>query len=126
MVPLDALAGLCARFSYRADGRLDSWRILPARGVVQGDCDDFAITLAWIIADRRAARLAWHLITLRSVPWLVRTSWGDLHVALWHRGAGWACNIYPAWGPRGAEYRRLAPVPFPLVLFKLALGRVFG
>ncbi len=75
-------------------------RILRDPGPVTGDCKAFAMTVAWLLAGRSLPRMAWHLLTFRSVIWLCLSPAGGLHVALWHRGRGWACSVQPVFSTR--------------------------
>jgi len=40
----EAFDDLYSRFVYKPDVE-DTWRVLPDKGMVEGDCDDFALTL---------------------------------------------------------------------------------
>lgn len=118
-----ALRALRRRFSYRRDGRFDLWRFLAPRGPVEGDCEDFALTLARDLAGGAWWRFWWHQVTFRSVIWYVITDRGEGHAALWHRGAGWACNIYPRWQP--LRHSRRFPYVLPLLILKLMAARLY-
>ena len=122
MTKEQTLAQLRRDFTYLADGRLDAWRI-HGPGPVVGDCEDFALTLAWRLAGESWWRFLWHLVILKSVVWYGTSPRGAGHAMLWHRGAGWSCNIFPAWAPDTGNRKRF-PGPFPLVLFKLALAAI--
>lgn len=125
MDPEATLAQLRIDFEYRADGALDAWRVPARRGPVRGDCEEFALALAFRLAGRSWLRFVWHLVTFQTVIWhcAARGS-GRGHVALWHRGAGWADNIYPAWAAR-TRHRRRFPWLWPLVGFKLLISPLF-
>ena len=109
-------------FRWEKDGRLDTWRILSpdATGKYRGDCDDFAATMSRIISGS-ASRMAWNVITHQHTFWYCKTAKGASHMALWVRGRGWIDNIRPEWSDECA-HRLVAPVPFPMVGLKLALG----
>lgn len=126
-IPRAALAKLRRLFTYRADGRFDHWRLVRPilSGRLEGDCEDFALTLAFYIAGRSWPRFWWHQITGKSVIWYCKTSKGVGHAVLWHRGAGWADNIFPAWQDR-TPHRRLIPFVPPLIALKLLAGLVFS
>jgi len=110
------------RFRYDIDGGIDTWHIL--RGdVVYGDCDDFTITLLWECASRSILRMWWWILTFKAVPWLVEGPVGDRHVALWLRGHGWACNIFPYWREE-QDMPKILPFILPIVILKLLLGKV--
>lgn len=123
MDPEAVLAQLRHLFEYRPDGALDSWRVMRIgpNGRLAGDCDDFAVTLAFRLAGRSWPRFLWHLITLKSVIWHCTSTQGNPHAVLWHRGAGWADNMAPIWAPR-TPHRRRFPWVFPALVIKLGLG----
>lgn len=123
--PGTALALLRQDFTYSADGALDAWEIHSRPGPVVGDCEDFALTLAWRLARCSWWRFLLHLVTLKSVIWHTTSTGGVGHAVLWHRGAGWADNIHPYWAPV-TKHRRRFPWPLPLLILKLATGPVFA
>jgi|AntDeeMetagen681_2_1112603.scaffolds.fasta_scaffold25235_2 hypothetical protein len=47
----EALDSLHSRFIYKADDK-DLWHIMPDKGTVKGDCEDFALTLVKEIEGR--------------------------------------------------------------------------
>lgn len=110
----DPLDDLRARYSYRVETR-DRWTILSAPvGWLSGDCDDFALTAAWLLAGRSIWRMLWWIATFRLMPWSTVTEWGAPHMALWVRGRGWICNIHPEFGP--CRHRLRLPYILPLFL----------
>lgn len=124
--PAAALARLRADFTYRADGRLDVWTVPTARGAVRGDCEDFALALAFRLAGRSWWRLAVDLATHRTVIWhCLSRGAGRGHAVLWHRGAGWADNICPTWRAE-TPHERVFPWVAPLAAWKLAISPVFA
>lgn len=123
--PQTVLADLARGFTYRADGALDTWRIHKGPGPVVGDCEDFALALAWRLAGSSWLRFLWHLISCKSVIWHCELIGGVGHAVLWHRGAGWADNVYPAWAGQ-TRHRRRFPWVMPFPLIKLSLAPVFA
>ena len=116
----DPLTPLHRRFRYRADGP-DCWTLLDApSGVLQGDCEDFAITALWLICGKSWTKLWWRVATGRACIWQVRTSAGAPHACLWVKGSGWICNIHPQWQPK-CPHRRVYPYLAPLMALKLAV-----
>ena len=115
------LARLRGEFSYHSDGAFDAWRVPSHLGPVRGDCEEFALALAFRLAGRSWPRFLWHLATFKSVIWQCTTAQGVGHAALWHRGAGWADNIFPTWGAH-CRHKRRFPYVLPLLAIKLALG----
>jgi hypothetical protein len=113
---IDPLDDLRLRFLYRSEVK-DRWSVLTApEGPLEGDCDDFAVTAAWILSGQSWRRLLWNIATLRMVLWSVKTPWGAGHVALWVRGKGWICNINKDFGPLRFGLR----LPYILPLFLIA------
>ncbi|GGE24361.1 hypothetical protein SAMN05421774_10853 [Gemmobacter megaterium] len=111
---VDPLDDLRLRFRYQAEAT-DRWTILDAEdGPLIGDCDDFALTAAWILSQRSWWRLILNIAVLRMALWVGRTDRGTAHAALWVRGRGWICNIHPMFGPR--RLRRRLPYVLPLFL----------
>lgn len=127
MTPAAVLAQLRRVFSYSADGRFDHWRMLrpTLAGRLEGDCEDFALTLAFRLAEQSWLRFWWHQITVRTVLWHCTTSSGVGHVVLWHRGAGWADNIADTWQTR-TPHRRWFPYLLPMFVLKVCAGVVFS
>lgn len=118
------LAELRADFTYRADTGRDRWRVLRGRDGVIGDCEDFALTLAWRLAGQSWLRFWWHLFTLKSVVWYSKTvGSGTAHAVLFHRGVGWADNIYPQWRPK-TLHKKVFPFLAPVVAVKMAAARL--
>lgn len=117
----DILADLRARFRYRSE-ESDRWNLLTApAGPLRGDCDDFALTALWLLSGRSWPRLLWLVMTFQMMLWFVRTSADVPHMALWVRGRGWICNIYPVFGPSRHSLR----FPYLLPVFLVALARKY-
>lgn len=115
------LSALDFDFTYQADAGGDCWRVLSRSGPVEGDCEDFALTLAYRLAGGAWWCLLWHLLLRKSVIWYCVTATGGGHAVLWHRGAGWADNIFPSWSARH-RHRRRWPFPVSIVVAKLMFG----
>jgi len=118
-----ALAQLRRLFTYRADAWFDLWQVMrpSAAGRLVGDCEDFSLTLAYLLAGRSWPRFWWHQITGKSVIWFCRMDDGQGHATLWHRGSGWVDNVVPFWRP-ASPHRLRFPFLFPLLAIKLAAG----
>lgn len=113
-----AVRDLRRRFTWRRDQGGDRWRILTApAGALVGDCEDYALTLAWILAGRSRRGLWRDVILLRSVVWFCVTERGEGHAMLWRRGLGWSDNIYRGWSAT-PRHRRRFPVVAPLLALK--------
>lgn len=113
---------LKSRFTWVSDGRLDSWHILPVTGAVEGDCDDYAVTVLAELVDRSALRFMWWLVTFRAVFWVVTSPRGSPHLALWVRGLGWTDNWKDKWTPTADPHTKRYPMPWPMALLKLIIG----
>lgn len=114
------LARLWSDFVYTPD-RGDTWSI-PKGDIVRGDCEDFALGLAYRLANRSLMRMWFEILTFRSVVWFGETHQGVKHVALWRRGEGWACNMYPEWGPK--RHKMWLPMWAPFLALKILLGKL--
>jgi len=113
---IDPLDDLRMRFSYRSDIK-DRWSILVApEGPLEGDCEDFSLTAAWILSGQSWFRLMVNIALLRMVMWSVMTPWGERHAVLWVRGKGWICNIHKDFGPMSFGLR----LPYVLPVFLIA------
>lgn len=129
---------LNARFAYRADTG-ESWRILKDVGQVWGDCEDYGLTLIWLLEggfdlianpENRTVlrecivmlRFWLALISCKYVLWQCQSPNGVGHVVLWCRGYGWTDNMMQRQMTR-AELKRLGyrlqfPWPVPMVALK--------
>ena len=117
-------ASLNARFTYRAELK-DRWRIMTGTGPVQGDCEDYALTLIWLWEGRSMWRFWWALCIRRYVLWHCTVPSGAGHVVLWRRGRGWTDNIQRHLvTPLPGAYRRRFPYPVLVIAMKRALARV--
>lgn len=116
MAEVRAFAG---RFRYRGEAR-DRWSLLDGPGEVHGDCEDFALTVAWIVAGRSWAGLFWAVLTCRVMFWHTRVD-GRGHMMLWVRGAGWIDSNHPGWSA-WPKFRRLWPL-WVFVWAKFLKGR---
>lgn len=122
----DTLKEVRDRFRYVADKKIDTWNIMKAKsGPLEGDCDDFAITVAWKLAGESTLRLLWDLLTFKSVIWHCTALGGGAHAVLWHRGKGWCDNMVPEWRDR-TPHKKHFPWLLPFALAKLLLGKVFA
>lgn len=124
MTPQAAADLLNSRFQYRPDG-IDSWRILDtSRPAVRGDCDDYAVTIAWLIADQSPRRFFWMLMTGQFRFIFCLTKRGVRHFVLSHRGR-YIDNIQGDWFTE-FPYRKILTFRLIVPLAKLALGKLFG
>ena len=117
---MGALDTFIRRYRWRQDN-IDGWQVVAA----EGDCDDFALTAAYLMCGGSWLKFWWKVLTLQMVFWLSLTKDDQRHMVLWLRGYGWIDNIYPNWSG-SPRHRRVAPLPFPVVAFKMLSGRLFG
>ena len=111
------------RFKYKQDKNLDSWRIL-GNGSWEGDCDDYAITAAYILSGNSKVKLFKNIFTKKIKLWFCRLPSGENHLCLEFDG-NFRCNVFPKPSP-GPKSELLFRVPLPLVILKLAVGKLHG
>lgn len=130
MLISEALKILNSKFKYKIDQIkwLDHWRIMIGDGDVwYGDCEDYSLTLAWLVSDQSYAKFTWNLITFRFLLWYVNAPNGEGH-AIIKIGDLYYDNIQRK-GVTAEEltqkgYKFKLPVIFPIVFFKLFIGRL--
>lgn len=101
---MNDLADFVKRFRYRADVK-DRWTLLDEPGLVYGDCEDFALTVAWLECGESWPRFWWAVATLRVVFWQASLN-GVSHMMLWVRGKGWIDNNTRAFAPKPPAEKR--------------------
>lgn len=111
------------KFKYKQDKNLDSWRILGS-GKWEGDCDDYAITAAYILSNNSLFRLYKNILFGRMKLWFCRLPSGENHICLEYEDS-FRCNVFPKPSP-GPRSKLLFKVLLPLVLLKLAVGKING
>ena len=107
-------------FVYIAEKR-DRWSIIN-KAPYSGDCDDFSLTVLYLLSNNSWLRVFWNVATFNMQLWFVTTDKGEGHLTLWVRGRGWIDNIYRFKGfiPTCPHKKRF-PYLLPLMLLKLAL-----
>jgi predicted transglutaminase-like cysteine proteinase len=120
-IPATVLAQLHRDFTYQPDGALDTWALHRRVGPFEGDCEDFALALAWRLAGHTWRRFLWDLVSGKSVIWYCISTAGGGHAVLAYKGAGWADNMTHGWAER-TPHRLRFPFIWPLLLLKLAAG----
>lgn len=115
---MDPISDLVARFTWKRMW-LSGLRILRSPGPVEGDCKSFALTVAWLVANRSVLKMIWNMVTLQTVIWIVWANEG--HAATWVRGRGWICNIYPSWR-KDQPSKRLVPLHPSIFVVIFTLG----
>lgn len=121
MTLLLAQTDLNARFTYRRDTG-ESWRVLTGGGPVEGDCEDYSLTLIWLAEGRSWVGFWRALISFKYVIWFCHAPNGEGHAVLWCRGQGWTDNIQRRIVARLPEgYRLRVPYLVPQVALKFLL-----
>lgn len=94
---------LNSRFVYQTDtvqyGTVELWRFMHGE-MYTGDCEDYALTLAFLLADRSAYRMLRQVLSGRSQFHFYRhKATGDGHLALWYEdGVTYvACTVTRQW-----------------------------
>lgn len=119
MTPQQHLEELNNRFKWVEDNIFGTWRILPSRGLVQGDCEDHVGTLLFNMAGRNPIRFVWWLVTLQAWFWLVKDPRGQPHAVLWTWWAGWTdCQKFE-WTKGPGPHKLRLPVFWPVLFFML-------
>lgn len=122
-------------FEWVSDGKVDSWRILkePSNdGKYKGDCDDFAITVAWIMSDNSTFKMIKNIFNGDLQFWwcYLRQSEDEIpninHVALFVkngvRNLGWIDNTKPTLSFSGQKFTHIKKVSLTRILYKLLKG----
>lgn len=111
------------RFVWETDGKLDSYHILASEGPIYGDCDDFAVTVLYELVGHNILKFWWWLITFKACLWFVTSVRGGPHVVLWVRGSGYTDNFRESFSPTENLHKKRFPILWPIVAFKLLLGK---
>jgi predicted transglutaminase-like cysteine proteinase len=80
------------RFVYINDMK-DSWNILTKEGKIVGDCEDYILTLMYILSSKSCLKMSLSILSMKFVIWYCKSPGGENHVVLWIRGIGWTDNI---------------------------------
>lgn len=124
----EALKILNSKFEYKADKIrwLDQWRIMSNDGDKWlGDCEDYSLTLAWLVSDKNILKFIWNLITFKFLIWYVLSPNGEGHGII-KIGSLYYDNIQKKGVTkevlRQKGYKFRLPLLFPTVFFKLLIG----
>lgn len=120
----EALTEFNQLYTYKKDRKwFDTWRVLSAPGIKKGDCDDYAVTVAWLCSGKTTSGLLRGIITRRYKFHFVTLA-NASHLVLELDGL-YIDNIVQRWRPK-KEMSHVVDwkfvVPWPLVLVKLFLG----
>jgi predicted transglutaminase-like cysteine proteinase len=129
----EALKKLNSHFVYQKDDLrwFDHWRILYSEKEQKwvGDCEDYALTLMWMLSGRNLFQFLWDILRLKYLMWFVK----------YPNGAGHAIvrieNLYydniQKKGVTKEElvstgYKFVFPMIPPFVFIKLLLSYIIG
>jgi hypothetical protein len=105
---------------------IDGWRIVER----EGDCDDFALTAAYHLADDSILKLIWNILIFKTVFWLVkspRNGFVPRHTILYQRGLGYidssVNNEQFVVSPK--PNKLIFPWLFPIVFFFMIQGKIY-
>ena len=128
----DALKILNSKFKYKSDTFrwLDHWRVMVNDGDVwHSDCEDYSLTLAWLVSDRSLIKFIWNLVTFRFLLWFVKSPGGEGHAIIKIDGLYYD-NIQKKGRSKdqlkAKGYKFVFPLIFPAVALKFAISLVGG
>lgn len=126
----DALLVLNSKFHYESDKKyFDHWKILSNSTGWGGDCEDYALTLSWLISDGNIFKFLFNLIFMRHSIWFVRLPNGDGHAAI-KIGGNYYDNIQKTGVSlshlKERKYKFIYPMLFTFVFFKMSLAIIFN
>lgn len=103
MDKFEAVEKVNSLFEYEFDkeqyNAADYWRVLDVtQEKDQGDCEDYALTVAWLLAGQSRLKFLWMLFTRKVKICFISTSGGG-HAVLEHDGLI-VDNWKRAWTPR--------------------------
>lgn len=110
-------------FTYQRDPGFDTWSFLTADGKIKGDCEDFALTVLYLLCgqSRKAARRA----IMRGDAQIIYTSLnGRGHAVLRYNGC-YIDNTQPRWAEEWRFGKRIT-YPRLVVAVKLLLSKVLA
>ena len=120
----DASASVDKSFVYTSDVGGERWRIMKptADGKLEGDCEDYALTVLYYVADKSLLKFWFYLITFQAVIWHCKTINGTHHAQLWFRGR-WIDNIGATWS-KTHRHKLWFPYIFPLVAYRMLTSKL--
>ena len=127
----EALKLLNSKFSYKSDKykKFDTWNILHGDGKWEGDCEDYSLTLMWLLSDKNILKFIWNVTTFKFLMWFVTMPSGVGHAVVRINGFYYD-NIQKKATTREEMEKQgyvfKFPMIFPIVYFKLVSTWVFG
>ena len=128
----EALVELNKRFVYKSDHKLfDNWKILYDRSQEYwiGDCEDYSLTLMWMVSGCNIIKFIWNIITHKHVIWYVNSPSGEGHAVVNINGMYYD-NIQKRATSKdqlvAMGYRFKLPFIFPIIFIKIIISLVIG
>lgn len=117
------LKDLNSRFVYKAD-RNDEWTILSKpEGTLEGDCDDYALTVAWHMSSKSELKMIWNFLRGKFMLWNMTYN-GEPHIAL-RSNKLWIDNIQKRWVETlPSSYKKRFPYLSVLALLIFAIKKL--
>jgi hypothetical protein len=126
-----ALDLLNSKFVYKADPRkyFDSWKILYGADKWEGDCEDYSLTLIWLLSDKSLIKFIWNITVFKYLMWYVKTSNGVGHAVvkidgLYYDNIQKRCVSKQFLLEQGYNFK--FPMLFPFIYIKLILSYTIG
>lgn len=124
----EALKLLNSKFIYRLDDGLDNWKIMKGPDKWHGDCEDYSLTLMWLLSNKSILRLLWNILIFKYIMWFVRLPSGENHAVVKIDGLFYdnvqKKGVTDTYMKRSG-YKFLFPMIPPLIYFKMLLGVLF-
>ena len=125
----NALKLLNSKFLYTPDKHkyFDKWKILTGEETWKGDCEDYSLTLMWLLSDNNLFKFLWNILSFKFLMWHVNYNGG--HAVVKINGL-----YYDNIQKKGMDKETLNslgydfkfPMFFPFVFVKLLLSYTIG
>lgn len=127
---IDAIADLNSRYTWTQKGTIGaSWRIMKDTvGPLEGDCEDYALTVLWLLCERSGLRFWKMLLKGDAKLYVALTQPGNLlsaHAMLWVKGKGWIESTHRTWSA-AAPYKPLRSFTFLEIVLNLGVGKIIS
>lgn len=126
-----ALKILNSKFVYTAETSrwIDKWRILRGTDKLYGDCEDYALTLMWLVYNQSVIKLLVNLTLCKFVLWHVTSPSGEGHAIVRYKQL-----YYDNIQRRGVTkddllaqgYKFKFPMLFPYAYLRLVISYTIG
>jgi Bacterial transglutaminase-like cysteine proteinase BTLCP len=131
MTPDQALKYVNRRFVYQTDkeqyGFSDVWRIMKPENM-KGDCEDFSLTVLWLLVNKKPSRMIWWLFTRKAKIHFYTHKTQINHAGLEYGGA-YVDNITREWNDGSSlakrGYRKRFAFPFTFMVLKTLVSIPF-